>query len=97
LHFTNHVNVHYAKEREGRATFLEMANVLENKNTSVEVKFAHGEGHTVFAISDDSKWLLTGGIDGEVRKWSLEAGKEDEDPESFDVGSPIFALQIAVS
>lgn len=73
-----------------------MESLLENKNVSVEVKFAHGEGHTVFAINEDASVLLTGGTDGEVRKWSLKAGNEDDDPESFDVGSQIFALEVLV-
>ena len=69
---------------------------LDNKNVECEVKFAHGEGHTVFALSQDGLRLVTGGIDGEARSWSLRKGDEDEEPESFDVGSAVFAVEILV-
>lgn len=69
---------------------------MENRNLELEVKFAHGEGHTALAVSADGRRVLTGGSDGEVRSWSLQAGQEDDDPESYDVGSPIFAIEILV-
>lgn len=69
---------------------------MENKNIELDIKFAHGEGHTVFTFSSDEMKIVTGGIDGEVRIWSLKEGEENDDPESFDVGAPIYGLEINV-
>lgn len=40
------------------------------------IRFAHSEGHTDVAYSDNGKYIITCGHDGEVRVW---AGIEDDD------------------
>lgn len=73
-----------------------MDNPIENKWVDFEIKFGHNEGHTVFAINKHQNKLLTGGSDGEVRGWSVER-TDDDDPESYDVGSSIYSIVTSVS
>lgn len=68
---------------------------IESRCIDFEIKFAHGEGHTVLAINETKGKLLTGGSDGEVRCWSIES--TDDDPESYDVGSAIYSITTSVS
>lgn len=72
-----------------------MDNQIENKWVDFEIKFGHNEGHTVFAINKQQNKLLTGGSDGEVRGWSVEK-TDDDDPESYDVGSAIYSIATSV-
>lgn len=74
---------------------MDETNSIESKWVDFEIKFAHGEGHTVFVINKDLNKLLTGGSDGEVRNWSIE--QSDDDPENYDVGSAIYSLTSSVS
>ena len=72
-----------------------MENPIENKWVDFEIKFGHNEGHTVFAINKPQNKLLTGGSDGEVRGWSVER-TDDDDPESYDVGSSVYSIATSV-
>lgn len=66
------------------------SNEIITKNLEYETKFAH-DGHTVFVINESANKLLTGGADGEVRSWSI-VPKDDDEPESYDVGSAIYSI-----
>jgi len=67
---------------------------IESKCLDFEIKFAHGEGHTVFVINEKKGKLLTGGSDGEVRCWPIE--QNDDDPQSYDVGSSIYSITTSI-
>ncbi|XP_063231056.1 WD repeat and HMG-box DNA-binding protein 1 isoform X3 [Bacillus rossius redtenbacheri] len=53
------------------------------------VRYAHTDGHTDVCYSEDGKYILTCGNDGDIRVW---LGLEDDDPTSHCVGQNALAL-----
>ncbi|KAJ9590981.1 hypothetical protein L9F63_015987 [Diploptera punctata] len=55
------------------------------------MRFAHSEGHTSVCYSDDGKYILTCGTDGDVRIW---AGLEDDDPTPQCAGEQVLTVAL---
>lgn len=52
-------------------------------------RYAHAEGHTDMCFSDDGKYMVTCGSEGDIRIWS---GFNDDDPVDKCVGEKAFAV-----
>ncbi|KAG8239086.1 hypothetical protein J437_LFUL018806, partial [Ladona fulva] len=60
-------------------------------SNNIPTRYAHADGHTDICYSEDGKYMITCGSDGDARIWN---GIEDDDPFSTVVGERAIAVAI---
>ncbi|GFX29404.1 WD repeat and HMG-box DNA-binding protein 1 [Trichonephila clavipes] len=53
------------------------------------MRYAHCDGHTDICYDDSGNYLITCGMDGDIRIWN---GFEDDDPQSHHMGNSVWAV-----